>query len=474
MLKSAILFPSLCLSTLYGSAQKLPPDTVKGIISDLSLQLSLKHPGYYRYHSKAYFDRYVDSLKTTVTDSLTELETYRKLKPFIGQIGCLHTELQLSPETKAAMAKRPVLFPLQLYFKGQKAYVTRNLSADKAIVPGSEVLSINGRSIPQILAALLPAISSDGYNQTLKYRSLYNFFPFLYSRMIEITEDYTLKISHQNRISTHRLKGATTGEIARPGFIMPPEHAKPLEFKTDQATAVLSIHTFADSDIKESEQDFKLFIVNAFADMQLHRTHHLIIDLRNNTGGSDGNAAFLAGYFFDKPFRYWNRIEVTEAIAGEITGDAEQYYNKPVQQGDRWLWQKAKVVPDFDFYEEQPPAATPFQGKVYVLTNGFTMSSAADLAAVLNYNKKAKFIGEETGGGFQGNNSGMMPESEVRPSRLVVTIPLQKYYTAVDSTLHTGKGTIPDYPVTYSPQELINGKDKEMALAENLIRKPSR
>lgn len=474
MLKSAILLPALCATTLHAAAQKLPADTVKGLIRDLSRELALKHPGFYRYHTPAYFARYTDSLAATVTDSLTELETFRKLKPFIAQVGCLHTELQLSEATRAEMAKRPILFPMQLYFKGRKAYVLRNLSGNNAIAPGSEVLSINGRSIPQILDVLLPSIASDGYNQTLKYRSLFYFFPLQYARMVEVTEQYTVQTSHQGKTSTHKISGALTKDIAAPGFMAPPEFKKPLELSIQQATAVLSIHTFADSDLKEYDQDFKVFMVSAFADIKDKGVKHLIIDLRNNTGGSDGNAAFLAGYFFDKPYRYWNRIEVTESIARQITGEAEQYYNKPVQEGNRWLWQKAKVVNDFDYYEEQQPASSPFKGKVYVLTNGFTMSSSADLAAVLKYNKKALFIGEETGGGFQGNNSGMMPESDMKPSGLVVTIPLQKYYTAVDSTLYAGKGTIPDYPVTYSPQELINGKDKEMALAEDLIRKPSK
>jgi len=43
------------------------------------------------------------------------------------------------------------------------------------------------------------------------------------------------------------------------------------------------------------------------------------------------------------------------------------------------------------------------------------MSSCADVVAILSYNKKALFIGDETGGGYQGNNSGMTPETKVQP-----------------------------------------------------------
>jgi hypothetical protein len=37
------------------------------------------------------------------------------------------------------------------------------------------------------------------------------------------------------------------------------------------------------------------------------------------------------------------------------------------------------------------------------------MSLCADVAAILSFNKKAICIGQQTGGGYQGNNSGLMP-----------------------------------------------------------------
>ena len=82
------------------SNQKFSADTVKHTIDALTKELSIKHPGFYRYNSVADFNHYIDSIKATVKDSLNELEVYRKLKPVISKIGCLHTGLSLPQEYK--------------------------------------------------------------------------------------------------------------------------------------------------------------------------------------------------------------------------------------------------------------------------------------------------------------------------------------------------------------------------------------
>jgi hypothetical protein len=43
------------------------------------------------------------------------------------------------------------------------------------------------------------------------------------------------------------------------------------------------------------------------------------------------------------------------------------------------------------------------------------------------------------------------------------------YYMAIDGSEHGTHSIPPDYPVTYSIEELLAGKDKEMELALRLI-----
>jgi hypothetical protein len=322
----------------------------------------------------------------------------------------------------------------------------------------------------KIVATLLPLIPSDGYNLTMKYRALYYQFPTWY-RLIDLTQDFSFVIKKNNSETTYQVKGVKFQEIAGNGFLIEPTREKQLEFKIENGTGFLSIHSFAKSAIKRGGQDFKDFIHDIFVELKKNKIKNLIVDLRDNTGGSDANAAYFASYFFDTPFQYWDRIEVTEPIAKEIKGVAKVFYRKPLKQDSIWLWQKGRHARDFDFYETQQPAKNNFKGRAYILINGFCMSSCADVAAILSYNSKAIFIGQETGGGYQGNTSGMMPGTTVEPFNFRLSVPLQKYVNAVDPVKNIGRGTIPDHIINPTIWEIIEGKDAELGFAIEQVKK---
>jgi hypothetical protein len=450
--------------------RKFSADTVKAAINGIEKELSLKHPGFYRYHDKAAFTRYIDSVKATIRDSLTEIESFLKLKPVVSRIGCLHTGLSLSDEYRAYLNQQPDLFPFKIYFKDHDAYVVKNYSASESIRPGDKIVSINGRSIDSITSQLLPLIPSDGYNLSMKYRALFHQFPSWY-RMIDPTENFTVVTMENNNQVKHKVKGRRFDEIAEDGFLKEPVREKQLAFKVENNIGILTIHSFSKSSMKRAKQQFKPFIKDVFATLKKQEITSLVVDVRDNTGGSDKNAVYFTRHFFDKPFRYWDRIEVTEAVAKQIKGFVlNMFYRKPLQRDSTWLWQKSRLVRDFDFYKKQKPAKNNFKGDVYVLINGFCMSSCADVAAILSHNKKATFIGEETGGGYQGNNSGIMPSTKWQPFNFKLTVPLQKYVNYVDTSKNFGRGTIPEYPVIAGIDELLKAEDSALTIALDLIK----
>jgi hypothetical protein len=449
---------------------KFSADTVKQSIDDITKELSLKQPGFYRYTSRNEFNKYIDSVKSTITDSLTEQESYLKLKPLITKIHCLHTGLSLPKDYQKYLDEQPNLIPLQLYFMDHKAWVTKNYSNDQLISPGDEILTINDRPIGSIIDQLLPLIPSDGYNLTMKYRALYLQFPTWF-RILRIDNTYTVVLNHHGVDRTAHINGVKYNELARDGFLKEPILSKQLEFKIENNIGILTIHSFARSNIIKAKQNFKSFIDKAFLDLKSNHIQTLIVDLRDNTGGSDPNAVYFTSFFFDKPFRFWDRIEVTSAIAKQIKGiTLKALYRVPVQKDSIWLWQKAKHTDEFDFYTEQNPAKNNYSGKTYILINGFCMSSCADVAAVLSYNKKALFFGEETGGAYEGNNSGMIPEWKITPYNFMLSVPLQEFFNYVDFTKNNGKGTIPDYPVYPKIEDMLTGQDELMAYALYIIK----
>jgi len=195
------------------------------------------------------------------------------------------------------------------------------------------------------------------------------------------------------------------------------------------------------------------------------------IDLRNNSGGTDGNAAKLASYFFERPFQYWQKIEVTQDIAGQIKGLARLFYKKPILKDSTYHWQGSRwwLSREFNYYRMQKPAKHNYKGNVYLLTNGLCMSSCADVVAILSHNNKAKVIGTETGGGYQGNTSGLMPKTLIMDDYMEITTPLNKYTNAVDPNTNFGRGTIPDFHVTPTLDDWSENRDVELAFVMKLI-----
>lgn len=476
IIKPALIIMLLIISTLnlfgqtkeFKPEQKYPADSLRQWTAGLMDEISRKHPGFYRYTEKGKFGLLIDSTQQSIQDSLTQLQYYRKLKPLFAKIGCLHTGIELPEESKTYLNSSN-LIPLELFVeaKTHKVLVSKNYSDKKNIQIGGEVVSINGTPISVILNKLLDAIPSDGYNQTEKILLLNYRFPFWYQEIIDAPKVFKVAVRSEGTEQIFDLKGASK-DVFPPLEQLEKSYNLPLEFEVKNGIAVLKVHSFADTAIKQNGQNFKKFIKDVFQTLQQQNIKDLIIDVRNNTGGTDDNAALLASFFFDKTFRYWDKIEVTEAVAKEIKGFNKIFYKKPEENNGLYLWKKSWITKEFDFYEPQEPAKMNFKGNSYLLTNGLCLSSCADFTAVISHNKKAIVIGQETGGGYQGNTSGMLSRATI-PTGLVITIPLQKYTNAVDLDKNFGHGTIPDHETATTFENWINKEDVELDYTIQLI-----
>jgi hypothetical protein len=447
--------------------QKIHPESLRQSTYALMTELSKKHPGFYRYTPKPRFDFLIDSISGTITDSLTTLQFYPKLKVLMANIRCIHTNITLDDEYENYVNNTSSVLPLSVFVdEAHRIYVTKCHSND-TIPLQSEVLSINGQPAAEILRQLFQSIPADGYVETVKRLVLNHHFALWYQTIIGMPEYHTVTVKNNDAVETYTLKG-TTKNVFPTYSIVESAHVKQLQFTVHDNTGILVIHSFAKSVIRKNGQNYKKFIRTTFKTLNKKQVQNLVIDLRYNTGGTDANASFLASHFFDKPFRYWQKIEVTEAIANEIKGLNRLFYKKPIRHDTTYHWQKTWITREFNFYKPQSPSRQAFTGTTYLVTNGLCLSSCADFTAVLRGNNKAIVVGEETGGGYQGNNSGMMPRHRL-PVGLIVSVPLMKYTTAVDLAGNAGRGTIPHYTVTRSVSDWIENQDVEMQFVLQLI-----
>lgn len=102
-----------------------------------------------------------------------------------------------------------------------------------------------------------------------------------------------------------------------------------------------------------------------------------------------------------------------------------------------------------------------FKGKIYVLINGGSFSASSIISSNLKGSKRATFVGEETGGAYNGTVAGRMPLIKMPYSKLKIRVGLMAcipfYKTNVE-----GRGIFPDQTILTNLKDRINEIDPEM------------
>jgi len=101
--------------------------------------------------------------------------------------------------------------------------------------------------------------------------------------------------------------------------------------------------------------------------------------------------------------------------------------------------------------------------------NGRSASTTAEFTAATHFNKLATFIGEESGGAYHGGHGGDMVSLKLPNSEIAVEIPLTKYVMNSSEPRFVGHGTLPDYAIRSTLQDILNLKDAQLEFTLTLI-----
>jgi hypothetical protein len=144
------------------------------------------HPGLYRYTPKQSFDSIFEATAKRVDHVMTEEEFYKLLTPVIADIKCGHTKWHRAnrPDDRYPFHSDS-LFPLKLYFDGDKAYVLYSYGDATTFRPSMEIQSINGKPVPSIIRELHQYITIDGNVQSALYEELNHSFNGYFATLLE-------------------------------------------------------------------------------------------------------------------------------------------------------------------------------------------------------------------------------------------------------------------------------------------------
>ncbi len=485
--------------TTLQSADKLKKD-----VDFAHKKLQRLHPNLYWYISKKDLDYKFDSLKTTITKPMTSYEFYKKISPVIASVRQGHMNVvpvvkMFTKEENKIIASKGVgpfsQFEFDLY--NDKMYVTKNKSYDKSIKPGTEVVAINNVEPSVLLRDYNTLFASDGFNRTFKRSKLARSFPSYYSNENGVQDSIvygfkfndTLKIvsikrgivdsvknapkqtpkkltALEKKTEKEKLKAEDRKKRVYGYNEVSKNYNRSLAFKeSDSSVAVMKIRGFSIGDPYS-------FYRESFKKIKENKSSTLIIDLRNNPGGSLNEIANLYSYLSDTTYIFTDKSEVTtktslfhaDYFTGGIGAKLVKGLMSPLYAGYTYF----KVHKNNGKYyygtsDNKPRKISPdaFIGKIYVLINGGSFSASCILSSNLKGSNRAYFVGEETGGAYNGTVAGRMPLVKLPNSKLRIRIGLMFIAPHHKSDIE-GRGIFPDKEIIPTLDDVINGRDPEM------------
>ena len=487
-------------------------------------QLKRNHPHLYQFTTKETLDFKFDSLKSAIKTPMDSRSFYKQLSQVTKYVGQGH--MSIAPpniafnkkERKENYKKRFDINYLEFEYLDNKLFITNAYDKDSLLI-NAEVLKIENETPQDLIKEYKRTITSDGYNTTFHNRVLGNRFLRYYTRdkgrldsisltlknadstfikkykrvlgkdiskdtltTDSITTKPTIKLTKAEKKAKKKEAKALAKYNSKYGRI-PVRHLKDVDIYTrdlnfvgkDSTVALMKIRGFTNG-------NYKAFYKEVFTTLDSLKTKNLVIDLRNNFGGRLAEIDYLYSYLTDQNYALINKSESktrtpllksllsnSNSVGSRIFASILSPVIAPIELL-RSSKKEGKLYYKLSSAKEKEPKPLNFKGKIYVLINGNSFSASSVLSTQLDGTNRATFVGEETGGAYNGTVAGLMKRYTLPNTKIKATIGLlhidSKHKTAID-----GYGVKPDIEILPTYQDRLNNIDPELEWVLNDIEK---
>lgn len=435
------------------------------------------HANLIRHRSSAEVEEIFERTIGALPDHANEVEFLRMLAPLIGDIRDTHTTIRLSGDGLSCMLSTERFLPLEVMVRDGRVFVATPVYKHVSLEPGAEILSINGRSGEDIVEIIQNSMSFEGYSKEPLQRAMQNNFWYPYHNYVDSSDRFAVTSKGLEGETVEQiLEGQSFAEMREVRSVDRPVTLG-LEIDQDASVAIMRIAHFLGDDTPD-------FFRDSFARLKNNSVQNLIIDLRGNGGGYDKYNIDLFKYLLNSSFHYyrgWAHSGPTYEELKNVEFDVEDFFSESPEMSAEEMDQIAQsstlsqlLDVTIDTFvtagKHDPYVNLHYDGNVYILVDGASGSSGAEVPAMAHHFGVATIVGEEPNGAYQGTAGGVIPELTLPNSKLRVNFPLVRYYNAVMPDVYPHTGVQPHFRVLQTPEDLAAGRDTILDFTRELIK----
>ena len=451
-----------CFLSIFASGQQSKEAGYVKMNADLAFLKAVlyeAHPAAFQYISRDSLDGLFAEMAFDSSEKVSILELKKRVRVLLNRVGCVHTSITGS----VFEADEGMTMPFDVFAKGNRIWIKEDLADSSSSLIGSRLLAINGHDAQTMINEMKNYHSSDGYRSTLMDALINsnNWFSHLYQYYFDADSVRTYQLL-TNDADTLVIRRANIKVVAKTTtndsqWIKYDSNVS-LRLDTAHAIAILKIRSFSKGPIlgtKINKHHYKKAMVYA----QKNGCENLVIDLRGNLGGDATSGNALASFFIKEPHQFTSKRHEAKiwkyAVLKSKFGVIINFLFGDLFASRRPTFKNGISISRI----RSNPGQFSFK-KLFVLTDGFTASTASNTASLFKYNTDAIMVGSETAGGESALNAFFFPVIKLPNSKIKIQIP--QYHINLNIVQNKGRGVIPDVPVDYTIQDVLSGSDLEM------------
>ena len=340
---------------------------------------------------------------------------------------------------------------------------------------------------------------TDGVNKTGKKIGIRGHFSKYYRLHYGLTETFKIKYKLPNSSVQYTKLLSSTGYLnyyknlnnmySKPTdqfyYADLKENQKYKFEQRDSSTGILTIYTFSmGNETTEEHNRYCNFLDRTFSEIKTKNINNLIVDVRQNSGGTDPNDLVTYSYLTQRNFQEskqawisFNKIPLLKYYNSPIPG-----FLRPLGVGkfNRQFQERFPLEKDGKYFigtkenemQVREPNENAFTGNIYLLISPAVASAGSLFAAMVAGNENTTIIGEETMGGYYGHNGHTPLEYKLPKSKIITTFSIDNIEQDVPkmSKQFYNRGIIPDYEVSQTIEDYLNHRDTQMNFALKRIK----